>query len=268
MARQGGLRVTAVHVLDSSSIAFRTASGAVDEGGGVLEQQARNRLEALILKESLEVEVDIVIRRGRPVDELRNIIEERQSPLLVISANDLTKERLGSIAARCVRSAPCDVLVLRDWQEGNFDKVVVCTDFSAVSGRVLERGMLLAKENHAELQIVHVMYPPSKDLWGEVVNQAKESTSSFEEECKANVKRDMEKFLSDYSEGLAKIQYQSVMLESESSSTALTFFIREIGADLVVMGTRGHSKLASHYIGTNAERLMHDATVSVYATRV
>jgi nucleotide-binding universal stress UspA family protein len=77
MARQGGLRVTAVHVLDSSSIAFRTASGAVDEGSGVLEQQARNRLEALILKESLEVEVDIVIRRGRPVDELRNIIEER-----------------------------------------------------------------------------------------------------------------------------------------------------------------------------------------------
>jgi nucleotide-binding universal stress UspA family protein len=36
----------------------------------------------------------------------------------------------------------------------------------------------------------------------------------------------------------------------------------------VVLGTRGHSRLASYFIGTNAERLLHDATVSVLAVRV
>jgi nucleotide-binding universal stress UspA family protein len=40
-----------------------------------------------------------------------------------------------------------------------------------------------------------------------------------------------------------------------------------VDADLVVMGTRGHSKLASYFIGTNAERLLQDLPVSVLAVR-
>jgi universal stress protein E len=267
-ACQGGHQVTAVHVLDSGSLAHRAASGGVNPKFDLLESQARQRLEALIASEAPGARVSIEIRSGRPADELHRLIEERQAQLLVIAANDLTKKRLGSIASRCVRSAPCDVLVLRDWQEGDFRKVVVCTDFSAVSGRVLERGIALARENDAALEVVHVMYPPSKDIWGEILDHDADSPVSYETECQAEVQREMAGFLAGHAADLSAVGYQTVILESESSAMALTEYVQEGEVDLVVMGTRGHSKLASHFIGTNAERLMQDATVSVYAVRV
>lgn len=266
-AKQGGYQVTAVHVLDSGSLAHRAASGGVNPVLEQLEAQARQRLQTLIANEASGAEVAIEIRNGRPADEIHRLIGECQSPLLVIAANDLTKKRLGSIASRCVRSAPCDVLVLRDWQDGDFRKVIVCADFSPSSSKVLERGVSLAEENGAALEIVHVMYPPSKDIWGEVLDHAMDSPLSYADECRAKVKREMDALLSSQSANLTKVQHQPVILESESSAMALTRYAQESGADLVVMGTRGQSKLASHFIGTNAERLMQDATVSVFAVR-
>jgi nucleotide-binding universal stress UspA family protein len=260
--------VTVAHVLDSGSLAHRAASGGVNPKFELLEIQARHRLEALVASEAPGAGVAIEVRIGRPADELQRLIEERHARLLVIAANDLTKKRLGSVAARCVRAAPCDVLVLRDWQEGDFAKVVVCTDFSGVSGRVLERGIALARENRAELEVVHVMYPPAKDIWGEVLDHAADSPESYEAECHAKVEREMERFLGGYQPELAQIRFKPVVLESAFSGLALTNYIQESNADLVVMGTRGQSKLASHFIGTNAERLMQDAAVSVFAVRV
>lgn len=57
------------------------------------------------------------------------------------------------------------------------------------------------------------------------------------------------------------------MLESELPAVEITGHVRSIAADLVVMGTHGHSPIASHFIGTNAERLIQDAPVSVFAVR-
>jgi nucleotide-binding universal stress UspA family protein len=82
------------------------------------------------------------------------------------------------------------------------------------------------------------------------------------------VNRDMKAFLAPHAVGLAGIEHVPVILESISSSLALTHHVQDSGADLVVLGTRGHSRLASFFIGTNAERLLHDATVSVLAVRV
>lgn len=267
-AAGGGQQVIAVHVLDSGSLAHRAASGAVNPGHDLLESQARHRLEVLVASETPGVNVAIEIRKGRPSDELHRLVEEREAPLLVIAANDSTKKRLGSIASRCVRSAPCDVLVLRDWQEGDFRRVVVCLDFSAASSRVLERGIALARENRAALDIVHVMYPSSKDIWGEVLDHSADSPVSYEDECHAKVRHEMDGFLAVQASGLAGLEYQPVILESASSALALTDYLRQCAADLVVIGTRGHSKLASHFLGTNAERLMQDVTVSVLAVRV
>jgi len=267
-AKQRGQQVKVVHVLDSGSIAHRAASGGINPKLDLLESQARHMLEALLAKEAPGAGVTIEIGHGRPAEELERLIKECQASLLVIAANDLTKKRLGSIASRCVRTAPCDVLVLRDWQEGDFGKVVVCVDFSAVSGRVLERGIELARENGAGLEIVHVMYPPSRDIWGEVLDHEDDSPISYEEECQARVQREMDRFLAGHAADLATIRHQRVVLESESSALELTRYVQECEADLVVMGTRGQGKLASHFLGTNAERLMQDATVSVFAVRV
>jgi nucleotide-binding universal stress UspA family protein len=63
------------------------------------------------------------------------------------------------------------------------------------------------------------------------------------------------------------VRFETLVLESEMPSVAITTHVKFSGADLVVMGTRGHSPMASYFLGTNAERLLHDASVSVLAVR-
>ncbi len=263
-----GALVITVHVLDSGSLAHRAASGGANPGGDLLLAQTRRKLEALVDAEAPGSGIRVEVRAGAPAEELQRLVQETGASLLVIAANDLTKKRLGSIASRCVRSAPCDVMVIRDWQEGSFAKIVVCTDFSPSSARALERGISLAAEQGARLEIVHVMYPPSRDIWGEVLEHAADSPLTYAEECRADADRDMQRFLAPHAAALAEIEHHPVILESISSSMALTHHVQDSGADLVVLGTRGHSKLSSFFLGTNAERLLHDATVSVLAVRI
>lgn len=268
VARRQGVPVVAVHVLDAGGIAHRAASGGANPGMDLLLAQARRKMEGLITAEGSGAEVRIELRCGRPAEELHSLVSGSGAKLLVIAANDLTKKRLGSNASHCVRTAPCDVLVIRDWQDDEFTKIVVCVDFSDASSRALERGISLAADQGARLEIVHVMYPPSRDIWGEVLDHDQHSPLSYAEECHAKVDRDMAAFLAPHAVGLAGIEHHPVILESISSAMALTHHVRDSGADLVVLGTRGHSRLSSFFIGTNAERLLHDATVSVLAVRV
>lgn len=268
VATRNGVPVVAVHVLDAGGLAHRAASGGSNPGMDLLLAQAQRKMQDLIAAEADGAEVRIELRSGRPAEEIQALVAATGASLLVIAANDLTKKRLGSIASNCVRTAPCDVLVIRDWQESDFTRIVVCVDFSPSSSRALERAISLASVQGARLDIVHVMYPPSRDIWGEVLDHESDSPLSYVDECRAKVNRDMQAFLSPHAVGLAGIEHHPVILESISSSMALTHHVQDSGADLVVLGTRGHSRLSSFFIGTNAERLLHDATVSVLAVRV
>lgn len=268
VARRQGVPVVALHVLDAGGIAHRAASGGANPGMDLLRTQAQRKMEGLIAAEAGGTEVRIELLCGRPAEEIQSLVTATGASLLIIAANDLTKKRLGSIASHCVRTAPSDVLVIRDWQEDDFTRIVVCVDFSVASSRALERGISFAADQGARLEIVHVMYPPSRDVWGEVLDHDMDSPLSYAEECRAKVNRDMNAFLAPHAVGLAGIEHHPVILESISSALALTHHIQDSGADLVVLGTRGHSRLSSFFIGTNAERLLHDATVSVLAVRV
>ncbi|MGB6219851.1 universal stress protein [Haloferula sp.] len=266
VARPSGNPVHAVHVLDSGRIA-RWASGGERTSADALSEQAQHRLDAFVSEHAPDAGVATEIRVGRTATELCHAVEEHDADLLVIAANDLTKKRLGSVASACVRCAACDVMVLRDWQEGDFEKIVVCTDFSAMSARAMERGARLAAANGARLEIVHVLYPPDHDLWGVAVEIGEEPEEGYATRCRERARREGEDFLASHTAALEKVDHQLVILESEVPSVAINSYLEDSGADLAVLGTRGHSRIGGMFLGTNAERLLHDVAVSVVAVR-
>lgn len=262
-----GAQVLAVHVLDKGMREYREASGAGNSGFELLKVQAEERFAGLLAGSEGGVEVQFVVKVGKPAEELAGLARESGASFLVISANDLTKKRLGSIAARSLRIVPCDVLILRDWQGGDFSKIVVCTDFSKTADRAIVWAALLAKRCDAHLEIVNVMFPPGRDSWGGVLEHAADSPTSYEDDCKAAVKAKMNACLERGKVALEGVRHEAVILESEVPSMRITAHVSSTGADLVVMGTHGNSGFSSHFIGTNAERLIQDAPVSVFAVR-
>ncbi|BCX47995.1 universal stress protein UspA [Haloferula helveola] len=266
IAKAAGSPVFAVYVLDAGILARRAASGAANPETELLLDQARTKLQEFVDRELPDSNVVAEVRSGRPADELNLAVEEHQASTLVIAANDLTKKRLGSIAARCVRTSPCDVLVMRDWQDAKFSKLIVCMDFAPAASRALARGVELAKADGAELEVVHVMYPPSDDFWDDILDDD-ESTTTYAETCKEEIDQQMSAVLAPFADDLAGISHRTVVIESKVPSVALTHHIQDGKADLVLLGTHGRSKLASLFLGTNAERLLHDSSVSVMAVR-
>ena len=259
--------VVAVHVLEKGMQEFREASGQVKASFDALKSQAEGRFAKLLEGNAPGVRVEFVVREGKPVDELNQLAKDVGAAILIISANDLTKKRLGSIASKCVRTAPCDVLVLRDWQGGDFHKIIACTDFSENADRAIERAASLARHHGASLEIINVMYPPNRDSWGEVLDHAADSPMTYEEECRSLINGRMEQCLKRCEGALEGVNHEAIIIESQMPSLAITEHARSNGSDLVVLGTQGQSKLASFFIGTNAERLIQDLPVSVMAVR-
>ncbi|MEO0445466.1 MAG: universal stress protein, partial [Verrucomicrobiota bacterium] len=180
LAREEGVPLIALHVVDTSRLSH-WLSGRMDEAEETrIVEEAKAKLAALVAAEPSDVGAEQVVITGRPAEEIQTVIDDREAGLLVIAANDLSKKRLGLTASSCVRLAHSDVLILRDHQEQPFRKIVSCVDLLGNSGLVLERGIEAAKHYGAELNVVHVIYPPERDLWGEAMKQGGPSAEAAE----------------------------------------------------------------------------------------
>jgi nucleotide-binding universal stress UspA family protein len=77
----------------------------------------------------------------------------------------------------------------------------------------------------------------------------------------------MAAFITECSVSLDGIDYSTHILESRFPSIVITRKVIDSEADLVTLGTHGMSGFASHFIGSNAERLVNESPVSVLAVR-
>jgi universal stress protein E len=266
-AAVSGATVIATHVIPSSRVAEHLSSRYEAASLAKLQATGLEKLKALVDAEDSAASIQLEVRAGHPVDTINQIIAESSAELLIIAANDLTKKRLGTVASQCIRTAPCDVLVLRDWQGADFSGVLVCTDFSESAHHALVRAAQLCREHGATLEIVHVMYPPSRDFWGEVLENESENSVEYAGKCRIRIEEKMSEFLAPHAAMLAGIHCKTAILESVLVAPALTYQILDEGADLVVLGTRRRSRLGGFFLGTNAERLIQDTPVSVLAVR-
>lgn len=192
---------------------------------------------------------------------------ESNASLLVMGANDLTKKRLGSVASHCLRTVPCDVLILRDWQAIAFRKIFVCTDLSATAGRALQRGLSLARLHGAKLDIAYVMFPPSQYVWGAILHTAADDEETYDQRCREAVKSEMDTFIATYAPEIASVDHTVSILESASPGLALKYHAGDTDTDLAVLGSQPHSRLASLFSAATTESLLHDSSASVLAVR-
>jgi nucleotide-binding universal stress UspA family protein len=160
-----------------------------------------------------------------------------------------------------------DVLILRDWQERFFRRIVACVDFSPSSIVGLERAISLARIHRAELEILHVIFPPARDPWGKVMDQRMDAAMDYETGVRERAKAKLNAVLAPFSAALAGIESSQVFLESEAPSAAIAAHAEVTGIDLVVIGSQEGSWFSDFVIGSNAERLLYESTSSVLIAR-
>ncbi len=136
-----------------------------------------------------------------------------------------------------------------------FETIVVAFDFSAAAVRAVEAGIGLAKRDGAHLVIVHAfllndrIYPYNTFLTTRIVAEAK-----------ARAKERLAEWLQHAEkEGVSA----ETRLSSAEAPDAIVGIAEEVGADLIVMGTRGLSGWRHLLLGSVTERALTQAPCPV-----
>jgi len=171
----------------------------------------------------------------------------------------------GTVATSCVRHAHCDVLLVRDTQRTPFQRIVVGIDFSANSQRALEGAVRLARQDGAALHVVHCFEAPWRRL------HYRSPTPLTAPGAQAQFRLTLAQELRDFSAaalrdaGTVGVEFE--LVDATTHRSGLVAHVEKVGADLVVLGTRGRSNLRDILLGSTAEKVLAESHCSVFAVR-
>lgn len=129
-----------------------------------------------------------------------------------------------------------------------FKKVIWATDGSEHADRAMPLAVQLAKSDGAELLVVHVL---EKLIGARAANM---DAFANEDEVKAKIERQAQAIAA--SDG-PKTTTQIVVGLSTRIGDRIAEVAQDAGADLIVVGTRGHGALGSFVLGGVTQRLLH-----------
>jgi nucleotide-binding universal stress UspA family protein len=136
--------------------------------------------------------------------------------------------------------------------------IVAAVDFSNATPGVLEMGERLAKAFGARLCLFHVVEPePSYTAYGFTPDEFP-ALHAYQEEAKRRANSKLEALLDSVKAGLPDA---ATHIAEGSPLHSLLDYVKESGADFVVLGSHGHGVIASLLLGSVAEGMVRKAAV-------
>ena len=207
----------------------------------------------------IELMVDIVV--GSPYQEIVERIEDVNADLLMLGSNGASDPRqgIGDLATKCVRKAPCRVMIVREAHAKPFTGVVACVNFAEESSQVVQQAIRVAQQDNAKLHVVHMFAPP----WDVLHYRSPTAASSpdFQKQYRENLYAELQQYLRDNADDIASVQVECQLTECQQPAEGIIEYVEKTAADLVVVGTRRRAKTI--LLGTQAERIVQQTPVSV-----
>jgi nucleotide-binding universal stress UspA family protein len=235
-------------------------------------KQARLRLKTVAKREGKgDLNITPMVRSGNSLYGIITTARECEADLIVIATHGYTGAKrllLGSTTERVVRHAPCPVLTVpvhttpRDRGKRPLDlkRIVVPIDFSKASKAALPWAASLAAAANAKLNLLHVVerFPIDYVLGHE----------SMKETITPLIKQ-REVKLKGMAESLSKsagLKVSAVVRDGKPFKE-ICRAAQRLGADLIVLTTRGYTGLKRVWLGSTAERVVRHSSRPVLAVR-
>lgn len=214
-------------------------------------------------------DIHLAVLIGHPFEETLKLVESHHAETLVLGSRGFATgehHQVGSLASRCIRKAPVEVLLVRNFQDSVFKNIVACIDFSDTSIRAAHRAAELAQQNNASLRLIHVYRPPvyaDSDVGWLGPSFPMIQEPEIQDNCEsrlANLGYDIGK---EYN-----LQDLSTdVIRALSIHRGIHDALEEMDADLVVLGTRGRTGFKTLLLGTTAEGLINSTPCSTLAIK-
>jgi len=199
-----------------------------------------------------------------PVEAILTAQKEVHADVIALGTRGFTGLKhvvLGSTAERTVRLAPCPVLTVKEGDAGGPPRrIVVATDFSADGDHARDVAVVLAKLFGADLHVVHafdiplaLVTPYEVTVPDNLIREARDAARKRLDAAIETVK--------------AKGVSATAHLAEVPAATAIVEVASETKADLIVIGTRGHTGLKHVLLGSVAERTLRLAPCAVLTVK-
>lgn len=219
-------------------------------------EKARTYLDAVKERASREnVNCETIVRQGE--DSYRYVVEEaakRHAEMIIMGRRGRTglkRLMMGSVTAKVIGHAPCDVLVVPRAARVELKRVLVATDGSRYSDAAAMQAIGIAKRCGAELTVISVV--PSETISPlDIVHSEMQRELISEKERKA-----------------AECNVRNIQDVAEKNGVNVKGFVRagkpyeaiisaadERKADLIVVGSHGRTGIEKLLMGSVTERVI------------
>jgi universal stress protein E len=185
----------------------------------------------------------------------------------------------GSTDMHLMRKSPCPVWIIKATEQQQFGRILAALDHDpedavtdVLNRQILEMSTSLALSEFSELHIVHAwrlacesfmrsprMNPSHVDVDAMVAEKAEERRSWLENVVAAHGAK-ADKDAMDYLD-------PHLHIIKGSATDVIPITARELGVDLVIMGTVGRSGVPGLFMGSTAESILTQLDCSVLTTK-
>ena len=145
----------------------------------------------------------------------------------------------------------------------HFNKILHATDYSKASAPALDEAVALAKQNGAELLVLHVIDPVPPYVAGEDIGGA-ELYMKLEEASKREAEASMQKLMEKVRK--LRVNAKSLLLRG-TAHEQIVRTAKNRRANLIVIGTHGRTGLSKLLMGSVASRIVSMAHCPVLTVR-
>ena len=231
------------------------------------EKEARQNIDAVQARARQEgIDCDTIVHEGE--EPYKYIVDEAiksKSTMIIMGRRGRTglkRLMMGSVTARVIGHAPCNVLVVPKAAQLEFKNIVVATDGSKYSAAAASEALGLAKWNGSALTVISVvpselMTPSDIDF---TITQRELITEKEMHEAEKNAKVVKE---AAQKEGVAV----KAFVLSGRPADAIIETAQEKNADLIVLGSHGRTGVERLLMGSVAERVIVLASCPVLVVK-
>jgi nucleotide-binding universal stress UspA family protein len=266
-AHSGSVQV--VHIIDTQ-IALELEAALTQlqtdiRDGLICEARRTWREFVREVPEASSLPIDVSV--GHRIQGLLKKTHQTAANLLVLGAFGSKRPDVGfgTVATACVRHASCDVLLVRDAHKGRYSKIVAAVDFSESSQQALERAAQIARQDQAQLHIVHVFSPPWDPHQYRAPSQ--QADPKFLELYRRLLSQRLDEFVLPFRKSAPDLALRCELSDAGTHRSGIVKYAEQIAADLICLGTRGRSNIRDAFLGSTAEKVLLHSKCSVLAVR-
>jgi universal stress protein E len=258
-----GARLHAVHVVNATFV--REYAEALERPLMLLESEIleamRIEMNQWLAKTEGAIEGEVLI--GMPLDVLLRKTKELNADLLILGLHGEQGEHTGAgqLATKCLRKAATKVMLVHKDHGGPFKNVIACVDFSEASREAVEQALRVGEQDQSHVHFVHVFTSPWRQLHLHMEDSG--SSPDWEQKYLEAQQARLKLFVGD----TRGVHVSFSMVVSGSVLEGISACVRDLHADLLVMGGRGQSNLSYVLLGSTVERLLNELSCSVLVAR-